>query len=94
MNGQIKEYFRIHWVAMLLSAIPTTLVAIVSIVNIVTAYRIDYAELKLTVQANTDQLKSVVQIHQQLLQNEVQIKQQVSDDHQLLTDIHRYFFKN
>jgi hypothetical protein len=64
---KVKGYFKEHWVAMVFGAVPMFLVALVSLVNILIAFRVDYAELKTTVQANaneTHNLESALQAGQ------------------------------
>lgn len=56
MNAKAREYIKIHWVAMLWGAIPPIVVAVITLVNIFVAFRIDYNQLKTTVQANNDQI--------------------------------------
>lgn len=58
---QIKEYFKKNWVAMLFGAIPTALVAFVSLINIFVAFRVDYELLRDTVSADTNQTKTLNQ---------------------------------
>jgi lipid A disaccharide synthetase len=94
-----KEYIKAHWMGILIGAIPTIAVAVVSLINIFIAFRVDYEQLRQSVNASTVQLQMVAKTNQQLLQNDAQIKQEQQDQgNQLVNiqsdvqDIHRYFF--
>jgi len=95
-----KLYLKAHWLPILIGAVPTVLVAFVSIINYVIASNISYQELKIAVDADTLQEQNVLIQNQKLLLNDAQIKQRQDDQGVQLTniqsdiqDIHRYFFK-
>lgn len=99
MREAIKGYFQKHWVGMLFGAIPTAIMAFITLVSVIVNFLVAYNNLRLSVEANTAQLKSLAGIHTEILSNEIQAKQKLSDEESVLAniqlelnDIHRYFF--
>lgn len=89
MNEQIKEYFHLHWIPMLLSMASSCAVFIIALITMYVNYRVDYLALKQKVDAQAVNLQSVIVIHQEILQKESMILQKQDDQAMLIEDIHR-----
>lgn len=93
MNEQIKIYFKDHWIPMLISTIVSSVIFIVTLINIFIAFRTDYSLMKETVMANTMTLQTLTQNLQtgQDSQNKqiAKLVQEEDDQLSLLNNIQR-----
>lgn len=103
-NQQIVDYFKKHWVALILGAIPATFVALFTIVNTFINFELNYNELRTTVSANaseTHTLEQELQMGQltgqislnQLLQRQKDQQIQMNTLVQQVNTIYNYFIK-
>ena len=51
-DQQIISYFKRHWIAIILGAIPATFVALFTLINTFVSFELNYDELRTTVSAN------------------------------------------
>jgi len=88
-SQQIMDYLKKHWIALVLGAIPATLVAIFTLINTFINFELNYDELRTTVSANavvTHSLESELQEGQITEQtNLTKILQQQQDQQKQLT---------
>lgn len=104
INGafeDVKRYLKVHWIAILIGAIPTICFFTIGIITFIINIYIAWQQVKITAEANTQQLQVVSIQNQKLLQNDTGIRQQLMDQSQQITDlkidlqdIHRWFFGN
>lgn len=80
-----QEYFRVHWVAMLLTAIPTLVVAVIAIFGTILSFRLDYQALKLNVDAQGVQ-EVLLNNNQQTLLTQVSAIRQSQKDNKTTLD--------
>jgi hypothetical protein len=89
-----KNTFRLseHWATFAISVASSGVVVIISLVTYYVNARIDYAQLKQTVNAQNLITSQSANEITQLLTTTTQINQKVTDDHQAIHEIHQFLF--
>lgn len=92
MNEKNKFYISHYWLTMAISLASSGVVVVISLITFYVNSRVDYVQLKQTVNAQSIMTEQAASQISQLLQTTTQISQKVSDDHQAIHEIHQFLF--